>query len=695
MELDVFKLFGGRKIKKRIAEFSFRKKLVLIVLVGIVLAVGTTLATTAFSSPLSKGLVAHYPLDGEHGVKDATPNANHGTNNGATLSTGRKGEANGSYSFDGGSDRIAISDNNVFDVENITLSTWFYTEDIGEDHKVIIGKVYSTAWEMTIYGDDIYVNAYIGGVYYSYLIRVYDVLSINTWYNAVFTHNGTSSKLYLNGEIVGSASNTGGLGTNNNDIYIGSRQGSDLFFNGSISDVRIYDRALSENEIELLYDSFKPKFSTSDSNKGLVGHWMLDSENGANDLTPNGNDGTANGGVTVGGTTDRKGKTGGSATFDGTNGYVKIDVNDWIRDVDYVTISGWYYHDVQTQGAPWGIMTDVPATVSSDGFWYHIDYAGDTLKLRVEDNTNGETAWDGTYFIETGNWYYLTTIIGENKFDVYVNGVLNQSWTPTFSWSNINNDNAYLTLGYSYQTGINGKLQDVRVYNRQLGADEISLLYDSYKPKEASVGSLNKGLVLDMPLTTKHMKSSTVVSDLTPYGNDGTVSGATVGSDSTSFDGVDDYVDLGDFDLQDNSPFTYSVWINFIDSQNSKTIMGKHADSPGGASIGIDDLQPNKIKFHLNSYSSQRVNSNMTLNDGLWHFLTGIWDGTNLKLYIDGELNASSTPSPSLIFPDLNFNIGRWVGQSSQYFNGDISGVKIYNRALSESEVKLLYEKGR
>ena len=34
--------------------------------------------------------------------KDITPYANHGTNNGATLSTGRKGEANGSYSFDGG-----------------------------------------------------------------------------------------------------------------------------------------------------------------------------------------------------------------------------------------------------------------------------------------------------------------------------------------------------------------------------------------------------------------------------------------------------------------------------------------------------------------------------------------------------------------------------------------------------------------
>jgi hypothetical protein len=43
-------------------------------------------------SSLSKGLIAWYPLNGEYETKDATPNANHGTNNGATLSTGRKGE---------------------------------------------------------------------------------------------------------------------------------------------------------------------------------------------------------------------------------------------------------------------------------------------------------------------------------------------------------------------------------------------------------------------------------------------------------------------------------------------------------------------------------------------------------------------------------------------------------------------------
>ena len=192
------------------------------------------------------------------------------------------------------------------------------------------------------------------------------------------------------------------------------------------------------------------------------------------------------------------------------------------------------------------------------------------------------------------------------------------------------------------------------------------------------------------------MQSTTVVSDTTPYENHGTVSGATVGVTETTFDGINDYIDTTNRTLSNNSPLSYSIWIKFSESQSTKTILGRHSNAVGGSSLGIDNTTPNKIKFHLNLYASQRVNSTTTLNDNLWHHVLGTWDGTILRLYIDGVLNNSYAPaSTSLTYPALNTQIGRWVGGSAEYFKGSLSGARIYNRALSANEVKLLYDKGR
>ncbi len=147
--------------------------------------------------------------------------------------------------------------------------------------------------------------------------------------------------------------------------------------------------------------------------------------------------------------------------------------------------------------------------------------------------------------------------------------------------------------------------------------------------------------------------------------------------------------------LSNNSPFSYSVWFKLSGSQQTRTIIGRHNDATGGASLGIDDAAADRLKFHLNSYASQRVNSTGTFNDGRWHHAVGTWDGDILRLYVDGVLDASSDVSNTLTFPALNFQIGRWVGGSSQYFNGQIDDPRVYNRALSATEVADLYRQNQ
>jgi len=190
---------------------------------------------------------------------------------------------------------------------------------------------------------------------------------------------------------------------------------------------------------------------------------------------------------------------------------------------------------------------------------------------------------------------------------------------------------------------------------------------------------------------------SATASDDSGNGNVAVIHGASWSTDTPSgsgcslaFNGSSSYVSASGVILSDNSPFTFSAWIRFSVSQTGTSIMGKHNNAMGGASLGIHDSVADRIKFHLNVYASQRVQSTVALNDDKWHSVVGTWDGTALKLYIDGVLNASANVSAALTYPTADFQIGKWVG-GAQYFNGSIDQVRVYGKALTASEVGKLY----
>ena len=90
--------------------------------------------------------------------------------------------------------------------------------------------------------------------------------------------------------------------TNGKNLLIGYNDDSQEYFPGSIDDVRIYNRVLSQGEITSLYGSYNPGIQVSDLQKGLVAQWKMDGN--AKDSSPNGNNGTA---YSLTPTTDRKG----------------------------------------------------------------------------------------------------------------------------------------------------------------------------------------------------------------------------------------------------------------------------------------------------------------------------------------------------------------------------------------------------
>ena len=264
--------------------------------------------------------------------------------------------------------------------------------------------------------------------------------------------------------------------------------------------------------------------------------------------------------------------------------------------------------------------------------------------------------------------------------------------------ANTNPSAQYNTIGRLSNGGqyFNGLISDVRIYNRALSADEISTLYNSYKPK-ALAGSLQQGLVLDMPLTSAYTKSNTIGSEIftdkTPYSNDGTNHGATVGVDSTSFNGTSQYI--GNIDTLNPVNFeppsiTVSSWIN-LDTDASTA---RHIWFTKWYGFSSEIEAVTRIPyFRLNGPGDVRSNKAVTL--GEWHHFVGTYNQTiGGAAYLDGKLVGTMAPRGAIYYSrDYPLNIGRYYG--GIYFKGKISGVKIYNRALSDIEVKSLYDKGR
>jgi gliding motility-associated-like protein len=219
------------------------------------------------SIPLNTGLLACYPFTGN--TNDETTITGPGTNTGATLTTDRFGNINSAYSF-GNNKKIEIPAANL-KISNYTYSTWVYITSLPSN-----GSAYCV---MTIGGSTVgdqalmlcnnYSGAQTGFTVTSYRqpsnpsgpdkVNTGVLPSINTWYNLVQVRDVAANKLklYVNGTKIGETtlSNPNAIYDNVSIGVIGARDLSNFqFLNGKIDDIRIYNRALSDAEISILYN---------------------------------------------------------------------------------------------------------------------------------------------------------------------------------------------------------------------------------------------------------------------------------------------------------------------------------------------------------------------------------------------------------------------------------------------------------
>ncbi len=679
-----------------------------------------------FAATLNKpsnqlGLVGHWTFDGGKMLQDVGDSSGYGHNGileSFTATTSVLGPLGQALLFDGSDDVVRVKSSSggghALDFTNgpFTISTWFNCA--ASSGSILAKRSSDTSIQYQLQLDGGYVSFVggpVGGDIYGEAGRGSTAVSCGTWYHAVVVVDASNNpEIYLNGaqetwvDQAGTRPFT--FPHENVDVSLGARYhtGPATYFNynGKLDDIRIYNRALSLGEIKGLYNSNRTKVSSSGSPTGLqsslTGHWTFDGK----DMVPNVRDLSGQGkhanitGQTS--TTSVPGKIGQALSVDADDD-VKVS-SVVMTQLDNVTLSIWAYW-LDTSGLQVILYN---GNTGANGYGLIIDGSacGTGNKLDILIGGISCNVLNSTYQMPTREWTHIVAVRNAGTWRLYANGVdtgLSAVTTPTTP-----------TTETILSSDFHGYLDDARTYSRALSANEIKQLYAMGGSKlnstqNTSRGSLSSGLVGHWTFDGADMNPN--VRDKSGQGKHGNLFGQTATTtaigklgQALKFDGVNDYVNASTFSWL-GGPVTVSFW-NYVAS----------TPGDGASAFGADTNDTIRFQAHVpwsdgsvywdygDLSGSGRISTSYAAHIGKWTYVTLVsaGNGGNYKaIYFDGVLAASeaSSDSPTSF---SNMLIGAFNNNASSivyYHPGTIDDFRIYNRVLSESEIKQLYNLAR
>jgi len=245
---------------------------------------GGTNAPSVPSDTMTRGLVGYWEF--EEGTGQTVHNAaNTGSVNDGTLGADTdvdtddpawgKGKNGGGMEFDGDNDFVNCGSDESFGVTEFTIEAWVFIGAVPTGNKEIISKKdfgfrllideNTSKFSLNIYDTDLNWKA----------AKPTDTYTVNKWHHVVATRSSNGTLICYQDAIPGTSSSSANPKTNNNLVALGIRA-VDLStdpFNGSIDSVRIYNRALSAEEVRYHYNRGGPVASWGfDEGSGTVVH---------------------------------------------------------------------------------------------------------------------------------------------------------------------------------------------------------------------------------------------------------------------------------------------------------------------------------------------------------------------------------------------------------------------------------------
>lgn len=190
-------------------------------------------------------------------------------------------------------------------------------------------------------------------------------------------------------------------------------------------------------------------------------------------------------------------------------------------------------------------------------------------------------------------------------------------------------------------------------------------------------------LHLDASNTSSYSSGSTWY-DLSASGNSGTITGATHTSGVGGyfdFDGTDDHVRMASDMFNPNSNFTFSSWVNADINTSTITIVSDHLTS---GSIQIRFINTLAVQIVDNYVVNVGTFSNFSFSTGTWYNVVVTRSSNTYSLYVNGSYKSNFTSTNSYSYGAQTIGANN---NGSERWNGKISQIACYSRAISSTEV--------
>ncbi|MFB6192942.1 MAG: LamG domain-containing protein [Candidatus Nanohaloarchaea archaeon] len=420
-------------------------------------------------------LVGWWPLHGTSGdAVDLSGNGNHGTlSGGVTRGVAGRGGIQ-AYSFDGSDDTVTVSDNSTISgLNEITISAWVNTTDPGGDSNKLVYKNNEFNFQPNWNGTNEFRMEIHDGSWHG--VSTSNALTDNTWHHVLGTYDGSGLVLYVDGSLIASTSYSSSITGSTAQLEISKNSG--YWYQGEACDIRIYDRALTHQEILQLYQWGSGDYAAppGGSDSSAVSRWTLDGGSGSTAADSWGsNDGTLNPGSS--GTTSTSGMwTGngvrsGAVVFDGTDDRITISSSSSLNPTDSLSISAWVNAD--------SLSTSSVQRVLLKNYQYSIWNSGNSSEWKTY-------LYDGSSFYETntttlsqhtGSWLHFVLSWDGTESKLYLNGN-HESTTSANMTLNTTSNNLSIGANPDGASSFPGTIDDVRIYSRALSPHEIHQLY--------------------------------------------------------------------------------------------------------------------------------------------------------------------------------------------------------------------------
>ena len=526
---------------------------------------------------------------------------------------------------------------------------------------------------------------------------------------------GAGGSVYLFGNMFTLGSDkltaTGGIGDIDVDDFCEIRSG-----NGGAGRIHLKSNNISGTTNPAAATSSLPMArALVPNNAGLVGYWSFEegAGNQAGDMSGRGNNGTVSGSPTW-----VDGKRGKALSLNGNNQYVNVGSSSPLQITGDLSISAWInMNSVNPGGEDDEIFSrsNDPLVLAAWQLKGTQDCTNEKLGFLISGNGSNYGQRCGSTILATSTWYHVAGVYNSAALtiDVYVNGFLDNGTLLGTVPASIYNTSLPATIGIraNLVDDFDGRIDEVRVYNRALSATEVASLYQSSGRKTTINSSQNTqltaGLVGLWSFNGADIQGSLAL-DRSGNGNNGTITGAipTIGKvgQALKLDGSNGEIECvsvgAPSSLNNLSQISISAWI--------------YAKSAGDFGRGVilnkSNFEANGWKFEFGSYRftvdyDTRLMAYATrpsLNE--WHHVVVVWNGSQtsseVKFYTDGILvNHTSDQDGS---GSRKGDQGQGVvissmgcSSTSRKFDGKIDEVRVYDSALTAEEIKRLYNMGR